>query len=404
MVPQEPEEPEDPEQVRQRPGVVGQVPAHGGGQVALLGLQALGPLALAGAAQRPVGLLGQRPVVLGVPPRGSRRRRAGPPAARPRTRGWSPASAAGGRRRLGRGWTRLWRASASNRSSASVLVQAGHLRRRPRRSSRPRTPPRSPAATARRPPAARRSTPPWPAGCVAARAGPPRPFPARPATWPAGASSASGSSSRVRAAASSIASGRPSSRRQISATAAALPSVRAKPGRTARARSTNSATAGDAASSASGTPAGSAGSGSGGTGYSRSARSPSTVRLVARITTPRTAGQQRVDVAGRVDHLLQVVEDQQPPVVAEVLDQGLQRRARPGQLDPHRPGDARQHQLGLGDRGQRDERDPAPKRSPAARPPPPPAGSCRPRPARSGSPAAPRPAPPRFAPAPGPGR
>ena len=47
-----------------------------------------------------------------------------------------------------------------------------------------------------------------------------------------------------------MASGRPSSRRQISATASALPSVRAKPGRTARARSTNSATAGQAAISA----------------------------------------------------------------------------------------------------------------------------------------------------------
>ena len=99
-------------------------------------------------------------------------------------------------------------------------------------------------------------------------------------------SSAGGSSSRVRAAASSIASGRPSSRRQISATAAALPSVRAKPGRTARARSTNSATAGEAATSATEAVAGSAGNASGGTGYSRSARSPSTVRLVAKIATP----------------------------------------------------------------------------------------------------------------------
>ena len=38
---------QDPEQVRQRPGVVGQVPAHGGGQVAGLGLQPLRPLAVA---------------------------------------------------------------------------------------------------------------------------------------------------------------------------------------------------------------------------------------------------------------------------------------------------------------------------------------------------------------------
>jgi len=47
---------------------MGQVPAHRGGQVARLGLQPLQPLALARAAQRPVGLLGQRPVVAGVPP------------------------------------------------------------------------------------------------------------------------------------------------------------------------------------------------------------------------------------------------------------------------------------------------------------------------------------------------
>ena len=98
-------------------------------------------------------------------------------------------------------------------------------------------------------------------------------------------SSAGGSSSRIRAAASSMASGRPSSRRQISATAAALPLVSAKPGRTARARSVNSATAGQDSSSSSGMVVGSAGSGSGGTGYSRSARRPSTVRLVTSISS-----------------------------------------------------------------------------------------------------------------------
>ena len=90
----------------------------------------------------------------------------------------------------------------------------------------------------------------------------------------------------MRAAASSIASGRPSRRRQISATAVALPSVRAKLGRTARARFRNSATAGEDASSSGDTVTPSAGGGSGGTGYSLSARSPSTVRLVAKIVTP----------------------------------------------------------------------------------------------------------------------
>ena len=50
------------------PRVMGQVPAHRGGQVARLGLQPLQPIAVAGAAQWPVRLLGQRPVVAGVPP------------------------------------------------------------------------------------------------------------------------------------------------------------------------------------------------------------------------------------------------------------------------------------------------------------------------------------------------
>lgn len=54
--------------MRQRPRVMGQVPAHRGGQVPRLGVQPLQPLAPASAAQRPVRLLGQDPVVVGVPP------------------------------------------------------------------------------------------------------------------------------------------------------------------------------------------------------------------------------------------------------------------------------------------------------------------------------------------------
>jgi hypothetical protein len=67
MVPLPPEQPKDPEQVWQRRPVVGQVPVHGGGQVARLGLQPVEPLVVADTApQRPVGLLGQRAVVSGV--------------------------------------------------------------------------------------------------------------------------------------------------------------------------------------------------------------------------------------------------------------------------------------------------------------------------------------------------
>ena len=53
--------------VRQRPRLVGQMPVHRSGQIPRLGLQPLDPLGLAGAAQRPVRLFGQRPVVPGVP-------------------------------------------------------------------------------------------------------------------------------------------------------------------------------------------------------------------------------------------------------------------------------------------------------------------------------------------------
>ena len=99
-------------------------------------------------------------------------------------------------------------------------------------------------------------------------------------------SNASGSSRRERAAASSMASGRPSRRRAISATAAALAGVSAKSWRTALARSTNSCTGGDEASASGSAVAGSGGSASGGTAYSLSARSRRAIRQVARIVTP----------------------------------------------------------------------------------------------------------------------
>jgi len=128
-----------------------------------------------------------------------------------------------------------------------------------------------------------------------------------------------------------MASGRPSSRRQISATAAALPSVRANPGCTARARSTNSATAGEDASSASGTVAGPAGSASGGTGYSRSARSPSTVRLVAKITTrgQRASSSPRPGAAWiTCSRLSRISSHAPPPNVSASASTGEPARAR----------------------------------------------------------------------------
>ncbi len=69
----------------------------------------------------------------------------------------------------------------------------------------------------------------------------------------------------TRAAASSMASGRPSRRAQISTTAAALSSPKTKPGFTARARWINSATAGYSESSSTGPRFLGSGSASGGT-------------------------------------------------------------------------------------------------------------------------------------------
>ncbi len=79
---------------------------------------------------------------------------------------------------------------------------------------------------------------------------------------------------RTRAAASSIASGRPSRRWQISATTSPLAGFTVNPSRTAAARSANSVTASEPPS--------------GGTGMTTSPARPSHSRLVARI---RSSGQ-----------------------------------------------------------------------------------------------------------------
>ena len=228
--------------------------------------------------------------------------------------------------------------------------------------------------------AGRRSTPRWPAGCAAARAGPPARCPARPARSPAWPSSASGSSSRMRAAASSIASGRPSRRRQISATAAALPSVRAKSYRTARARSTKSATAGVAASSSIGSSAGSSGSDSGRHRVLPLGPQPQHRPAGGQDRHARAAGQQLVEVAGDVRAPAPGCRGSSShATVAEPLDQ---RRAaasgvppgRPPPLGRSRPGPARARRPPPAER----TRCRASKRSRhAARQPPRPAGSCR---------------------------
>jgi len=73
---------------------------------------------------------------------------------------------------------------------------------------------------------------------------------------------------------------------------------------------------------------------------------------------PGAAGQQLLQVPGHLQHLLQVVQHQQPAAVAQLLGQRLQQRACPPKLGPHRPGDAGQDQLGLCNRRQRHEHHP----------------------------------------------
>ena len=90
----------------------------------------------------------------------------------------------------------------------------------------------------------------------------------------------------MRAAASSMASGKPSRRRQMSATAAASAGIRTKSSRRAWARETNSRTASDrSASSTEGARPGSANP-SGGTACSCSPEIWSRTRLVARTVSP----------------------------------------------------------------------------------------------------------------------
>jgi hypothetical protein len=93
-----------------------------------------------------------------------------------------------------------------------------------------------------------------------------------------------GLSERVRTAASSIASGMPSSRRQILATAGAFSEVSSKPGLTSSARSTNNRTASAFRIS---TKSGESTMASGGTPKVTSPATPSGSREVARTVSSR---------------------------------------------------------------------------------------------------------------------
>ena len=105
--------------------------------------------------------------------------------------------------------------------------------------------------------------------------------------WPARLSaSVARSRVRTRVAASSIASGSPSRRRQMPATCAAVAWSRRNCGAAARARSRNSRPAADCWTAAGSVPAGQA---SGGTGSTCSSLTPSGCRLVATTRRSGTA-------------------------------------------------------------------------------------------------------------------
>ena len=147
-------------------------------------------------------------------------------------------------------------------------------------------------------------------------------------------SNAFGASTRVRAAASSIASGSPSRRRQISMTAAALASSRVKSWRTGPVD--EQAHSGECvARSSSGGRSANAGTISASTGYSRSARRRSTVRLVRRIVTSGHAVRSWSSSTAAPVTCSRLSRTSSGVLRGEVLDQGVERGACP--RSAHRP-------------------------------------------------------------------
>ena len=129
---------------------------------------------------------------------------------------------------------------------------------------------------------------------------------------------------RIRAAASSIASGRPSRRRQICRTAAALSSVTRNDGRTSWARCSKRRTASEPPSAAAVavTTAPPGGSDSGGTGQLHSPSTPSGSRLVARIDSAGQATSSRsarpATAAARCSQLSSTISVRRPDTCAAI--------------------------------------------------------------------------------------
>ena len=274
-------------------------------------------------------------------------------AVRRRTRESSRASSSG-RRCGGAGSCRPARRSRRRRRRRSP--------RPPRACSRRRTRPGVRTGPAR--PASSRS---WLQAIVArsvrCRSGAEREPPAsRGSRCSSRSSSADGESAFTRAAASSIASGRQSRRRQISATSP----FAAKSELTARARCTKSSTASRSRN-----------------GSTATSHSPSTCSGSRLVTSTVRCGQEPIVSAtagGRVEQMLEVVEHEQQALVADRCRQRVLRPERLGSRPSRRARDRRARRAAPTTRHGRSRR--RPRRRPAAR-----AASCRFRPGRSASPA-----------------
>ena len=194
----------------------------------------------AGFADGRLEPLGKRQEVLRVAAALSRRARRRRSVARARTRAPSRAWRSVARRRRARSWrTRLWSTSAASASRRGAADRFGGIQRAAAREHR--QPGEQRPLTAAR--AARSSSRWWRAASAGAPGESRAPAVSRSRRCSSRASIVAGSSSFARAAASSSASGSPSTRRRCRRWRRALPSVSAKSGRTACERATNSATA-----------------------------------------------------------------------------------------------------------------------------------------------------------------
>ena len=156
---------------------------------------------------------------------------------------------------------------------------------------------------------------------------------------------------RTRAAASSIASGSPSSSAQIAATEPASSGLSSKSGRTSAARSTNSDTASDPAK----VSPPSAGSDSDGTRQSVSPPTPSGARLVASTTTSGAAHSSASAASAHASpQVLAVVEHEQRPAGGEIGARGLELRHARQRTHPQRLRDRRPDQPLVSQRRQLD--------------------------------------------------